>query len=347
MLAVYSLEQAEEWDAVVRSFREYDVFYLSDYCRAFMRENLGYGTPILLLYKNNQDRAVNVVFQRDVALDRHFEGILEKGMYFDLITPYGYGGFRGTVSDWKKLNREYGQFCTDNGYICEFVRFELFSDYYLHYDGVVETRTHNVVRSLELSQDELWMDFRQKVRKNVKKAANCGVKIIAENTGAFFDDFLRIYYATMDRAGADQSFYFSKPFFENLNRMKDHVMYFHAVSDEKIISTELVIYGSGNAYSYLGGTDHAYFDVRPNDFLKYEIIKWCRNKGLRNFVLGGGYGTDDGIFEYKKCFAPEGVVDFYIGHRIFDEEKYQYLCDVRKVEDTQYFPAYRSKGKQG
>ena len=97
MLAVYSLEQAEEWDAVVRSFREYDVFYLSDYCRAFMRENLGYGTPILLLYKNNQDRAVNVVFQRDVALDRHFEGILEKGMYFDLITPYGYGGFRGTV----------------------------------------------------------------------------------------------------------------------------------------------------------------------------------------------------------------------------------------------------------
>ena len=124
-------------------------------------------------------------------------------------------------------------------------------------------------------------------------------------------------------------------------------MYFHAVSEEKIISTELVIYGSGNAYSYLGGTDNAYFDVRPNDFLKYEIIKWCRNKGLRNFVLGGGYGTDDGIFEYKKCFAPEGVVDFYIGHRIFDEEKYQYLCDVRKVGDTQYFPAYRSKGKQG
>ena len=87
----------------------------------------------------------------------------------------------------------------------------------------------------------------------------------------------------------------------------------YVVHEGKIISTELVIYGTENAYSYLGGTDRDYFDVRPNDYLKYEIIKWAKAKGLKNFVLGGGYGADDGIFQYKLCLAPHGEYDFYIG----------------------------------
>ena len=49
-----------------------------------------------------------------------------------------------------------------NHYICEFVRFELFTDYYKYYDGEVETRTHNVVRSLDMPFEEMWMDFKQK-----------------------------------------------------------------------------------------------------------------------------------------------------------------------------------------
>lgn len=341
MLAVYGVEEAEKWDEIVRSFPDYEVFYLSGYCRAFMRENPANGEPLLLLYTNGEERAVNVVFRRDVSLDRHLEGKVPGETCFDLTTPYGYGGFRGTVFDWEKLNREYRKYCTDRHYICEFVRFGLFSDYHAHYDGTVETRTHNVVRHL-LSSDELWMSFRQKVRKNVKRADKNGLQFSADRNGEFLDDFLRIYYSTMERSGADREFYFSESFFRDLNRMKDNVMYFHVVYEGKIISSELVLYGGENAYSYLGGTDRAYFDVRPNDFLKYEIMKWCRDKGLKNFVLGGGYGADDGIFAYKKSFAPDGVVDFHIGHRIFDEERYRYLCGLRTAGDLSYFPAYRS-----
>ena len=77
--------------------------------------------------------------------------------------------------------------------MCEFVRFELFSDYVHHYSGEVESRTHNVVRSLEMPLDEMWMDFKQKVRKNVKKANSYHLDIIIESTDAHLDDFLRIY----------------------------------------------------------------------------------------------------------------------------------------------------------
>ena len=344
MIREIHIQNQKEWDEIVRSFPDYDVFYLSGYSKSFMREAPKNGMPILLLYEDGEDRAINVVLKRDVALDEKLKGKVEEGHYFDLITPYGYGGFYGNVSDWEKLNQAYTAYCMENNYVCEFVRFELFTEYHAHYDGEVETRTHNVVRSLEMPLDEMWMDFKQKVRKNVKKANSFNLSCIIENTGEYLEDFLRIYYSTMRRTDAEDEYYFSKRFYEDVNEMKDNVMYFHAVYEGKIVSTELVIYGAENCYSYLGGTDRNFFDVRPNDYLKYEIIKWAKEKGLRNFVLGGGYGADDGIFQYKLALAPHGEYEFYIGRKIFDNDAYEALVSLRADEDLneKYFPLYRS-----
>lgn len=340
----YSINNPEIWDRVVLSFPDYDVFYLSGYSKAFMKENPKNGTPILLLYEYDNDRAMNVVFRRDIALDEKLFGKIERDKYFDLITPYGYGGFLGKVSDWDMLNDTYKAYCVDNNYVCEFVRFELFTDYYQHYRGEVETRTHNVVRSLELPLDEMWMDFKQKVRKNVKKANSYNLNIIIEATDKHLEDFLRIYYSTMDRTDAEREYYFSEQFYRCLNKMNENIMYFHVVYEGKIVSTELVIYGAENCYSYLGGTDREYFDVRPNDYLKYEIIKWAKEKGLKNFVLGGGYGEDDGIFQYKLCLAPNGIYNFYIGRNIFNKDTYEMLVSLRDRDELneKFFPLYRS-----
>lgn len=341
------VEEGGRWNSCVRSFQNYDVFYLHEYVLAFMNENEKNGVPVLLYYENGADRAINVVFKRDVALDEKMQGKIDVGEYFDLVSPYGYGGFWGSITDYEALNRTYHAFCISQHYICEFVRFELFSDYHAHYDGEVETRTHNVVRNLEISLDEMWMDFKQKVRKNVKKANNNHLEIVIENTDEHLQDFLDIYYSTMERSNAESEYYFSKEFFEILNSMSDNIMYFHVIYEGKVISTELVIYGAENCYSYLGGTNRAYFDLRPNDFLKYEIIKWAKEKGLKNFVLGGGYGADDGIFQYKTCLAPKGIVDFYIGRKVFDDENYKKLVNIRAEEnpgclESGYFPKYRA-----
>ena len=340
----YSLSDSIIWDRIIKSMPNYEVFYLSGYVRAFKQENKKNGEPILLVYENGESKAVNVVFRRDVAYDEKLTGLVDTETYYDLITPYGYGGFFGNIKDWEDLNRSYNQYCKEKKYVCEFVRFNLFSEYFKYYDGEIETRTRNVIRNLEMPIDDIWMDFKAKVRKNVKKANANHLEIIIEDSGDHLDDFLRIYYLTMDRTEAESEFYFSEGFFRNLNQMTDNVMYFHTVYEGKVISTELVIYGSPNCYSYLGGTDREYFDLRPNDFLKYEIIKWAKGKGLKNFVLGGGYGSDDGIFNYKQSLAPNGVVDFYIGRKIFDNEAYEKLVALRNAEslNAKFFPVYRS-----
>lgn len=334
------IDDTEQWDSAVRKCAQYDVFYLSSYLRAFQLQ--GSGEPILVIYSDGNDYAINAVFKRDIADDRRFR-LLEKGKYFDISTPYGYGGFIGNVSNTYKLNREWRQHCIEQGYICEFVRFELFGDYKNCYGGDTITRTHNVVRSLDMPLDEMWMDFKQKVRKNVKRAVQYHLELIHDPDGAYLEDFLQIYNQTMDRNNAESGYYFGETFFKTLNAMTDNITYFHVAYEGKIISTELVIYGSENCYSYLGGTDKDYFDMRPNDFLKYGIIKWAKEKGLKNFVLGGGYGADDGIFQYKQCLAPHGVVDFYIGKQIFDCKVYDELVQMRGegIQNREFFPLYR------
>lgn len=347
MIKALTIDKKDEWDENVKLIPNYEVFYLNDYLRAF--QALGAGEPLLIIYSNGVDYAVNAVFKRDISEDKHFNGKIESNRYFDIITPYGYGWFIGTVDDKTELMQEWQNFCRDNGFVSEFVRFNLFTDYKDYYPGMVETNTHNVIRTLQDPLESIWTDFKPKVRKNVKRANANGLQIVLDNDGSYLEDFLRIYYGTMERTGANDEFFFPKSFFETLMHMKENIMFFHVMHDEKVISTELVIYGAENCYSYLGGTDSEYFDVRPNDFLKYEIIKWAKEKELKNFVLGGGYGTDDGIFQYKASFAPHGIKEYYIGKYIVNMDVYDQLCTLRNMthnitlSNHTYFPDYRVK----
>lgn len=344
-IELIKLSENNRWDEIVTSFNNYSPFYLSAYCRAFKHN--GDGEPILLYYNYNNTRGINVIIRRDISDDKNFNSILEREKYYDLITPYGYGGFIIEGNDYKELVNEYNKFCIENGYICEFVRFDLFSDYHTLYDGQVETRTHNIIRNLEIPLEDMLMDFEHKVRKNIKKANSYGLQIKIDENDEMLEDFLKIYYSTMERNNANSSYYFDKEFFNIINEMKKNKIYFYVLYEGKVISTELVLYDNKNCYSYLGGTLNEYFNMRPNDFLKYEIIKWAINKDLKNFVLGGGYGSDDGIFQYKKSFAPNGICDFYIGRKIFNKEIYNKLVNMRIKsgnfeKESNFFPLYRS-----
>ena len=88
MIKIYSIKEAKKWDELVRTFADYDVYYLSGYVKAFQIH--GDGEPQLFYYNSNEDvnakdgfRGIYVYMKRMTAI----EGV------YDSITPYGYGGF--------------------------------------------------------------------------------------------------------------------------------------------------------------------------------------------------------------------------------------------------------------
>ena len=76
---IYTMEQSKEWDAVVRSFLSYDVYWLSGYVKAVHIH--GDGEPMLFFYEREDIRAINVVMKRDIAKDKHFAVEIEFRSY--------------------------------------------------------------------------------------------------------------------------------------------------------------------------------------------------------------------------------------------------------------------------
>lgn len=277
----------------------------------------------------------------------------EMGDLYDMITPYGYGGM---ITDGGGIDREllvdfnnqFTKWAIDNHVVSEFVRFALKSKHVDDYAGEVVYNNDNVVVDLSMEEATIWRDFKPKVRKNVNHAKRCNLIVETDSRGDRLDDFLDIYYSTMERREATNTYYFPREYFESINHnLQGQYMYFHAKLDDVIVSTELVLISAFNIYSFLGGTKSEYFDLRPNDLLKFEIINWGRTHGKKQFILGGGYAPHDGIFNYKHAFAPDGIVPFHVGRRVFDQEMYDRLVERRKSlnpdfdENTSYFPVYR------
>jgi hypothetical protein len=263
----------------------------------------------------------------------------------DLITPYGYGGpfFWGEERDavaggfWAR----FGEWARAENVVSEFVRFSLFEDELLPYPGERQQKLVNVVRDLDPTADELWMDVEHKVRKNVKKARRSGVRVEFDDTGARLDDFLRLYLDTLARREASERYAFSREFFE---RIPAQSVYVHALHADDVVSSELVLLSEHHAYSFLGGTRSDAFELRPNDLLKWELILWAKERGKRRFVLGGGYEDGDGIFRYKRSFAPHGLVPFFVGRRVLQPALYAELTErVGGGVDPAFFPAYRDQ----
>ncbi|WP_309109455.1 GNAT family N-acetyltransferase [Zhihengliuella sp.] len=277
-------------------------------------------------------------------------------VYRDIVSPYGYGGayVRGTLSELQKVEfwSRFERWLSNTGIVSQFVRLDVDLERLLPHPGEVRTSAFNIVRTLDIAPDELWTDFEKKVRKNYKKAERSGVNVIEDPRGRHLADFLRIYEGTMDRRNAGEQYYFDETFFKSLiSNLPENVVFFHAVLGGAIVSTELVLTSSDRLFSFLGGTDSAAFDYRPNDALKVGIMRWGIENGFRSFVLGGGARPGDGIERYKRSFAPSGAVPFWTGRITHNKEAYAELVAQRmndfvaanvEWKESTYYPAYRT-----
>lgn len=275
---------------------------------------------------------------------------------WDATTPYGYGGpfswGRSAPSDgqfWRNATR----WLHGEKVVTLFVRLSLFPEDRSEYLGDAADLTANVVRSLECSAEALWMDYAHKVRKNVNAARRAGLEFELDIGGKRLEDFLAIYHATMDRRAAAAQYHFSRDFFERLIReMPEAVAFAHILDAGKPVSTEILLRSPRRLYSFLGGTRSDAFEKRPNDLLKHEVADWGRKEGLSAFVLGGGYAGEDGIYHYKRAFAPHGSVPFKVGRVTLDPAAAAELTERRREYEasrgipwaptTSFFPPYRA-----
>ena len=343
MLTVLTLEQSEQWDAVVRSFQKYDTYWLSGYVRAFWIH--GDGEPLLFSYEDANTRGINVVMKRDVADDAHFSCRIEHGKYFDFATPYGYGGWLIEGENTETLFEAYALELKKQGIISEFVRFHPMVKNHescaQFYDVI---RLGEVVHMELHSPETIWNNFTSKNRNVIRKAMKNGVRIYNGRFPEIFRQFREIYNKTMDKDKAEDYYYFGESFYESvLEDLPHNAQVFFAEKDGVVIAASIILSANGKMNYHLSGSLREYSSLAPTNLLLYEAALWGCENGYKTLYLGGGVGSgEDSLFRFKRAFNKGELNYFYIGNKIFEQEKYDELLRMREPIESSYFPKYRA-----
>lgn len=343
MLQVLYLENSNKWDKIVKSFKDYDVYYLSGYCKAFKYH--GDGEPLLFYYEDEKCRAINVVMKRDIALDSHFIGIIEGNKYFDFATPYGYGGWLIEGERVGNLFKEYEKWCFENNIVSEFVRYHPVLNNSVFSEGIYDVVPLGETIAIDTSDKELiWTNFNKKNRNVIRKAINNGIEIRHGFSEELFDVFINLYNATMDKDNANKYYYFGKEFYKSIrNDLKDNATIFYAILNEVVVAASIIIFANGRLNYHLSGSMKDYQHLAPSNYLLYKASEWGNEIGCKTFHLGGGVGSsEDSLFKFKRAFYNGELKRYFIGKKIFNMDVYKKLTEMRKDWINQcFFPEYR------
>lgn len=352
IITVYEVKDDKKWDEIVRSFNNYDIYYLSSYVKGFQIH--GDGTPLLYYFEDESIRAINVVMKRDISENIYFNNRLKKNSYFDLSTPYGYGGFifegKITGENIEKINKTYEQYNIQNNIISEFVRLHpiIANKEYLNkiykLNEIGETITINLT-----NKEQIWNNFTSKNRNVIRKAIKNDVVIKKGFSKELIDKFIPMYNKTMDKDNATNYYYFDKNFYSSIkNELQDNCIIFYALYEDQIVSMALILYENETIHYHLSASNPEYNRLAATNLLLFEVAKWGSENNFTKFHLGGGVGGKaDGLLKFKKAFNKESDTTFFIGKKIFDSTIYQKMIDIRKKnsefnDDSNFFPKYRA-----
>lgn len=344
-LYIYTIEESEKWDEVVRNFDFYDVYYLSGYVKAFQIH--GDGQPLLFYYEDEGIKGINVVMKRDIAEDTFFSDRISHNTYFDFITPYGYGGWLIEGSgDLALLFSTYEAWCAKHNIVSEFVRYHPVLN-----NAEIARRFYDVVMlgntiPLDLSsQAVIWANLTSKNRNMVRKAQKSGIKVYRGQFPGIYHTFREIYNLTMDSDNAKQYYYFSKDFYDSIyNNLSEESQVFWAEYDGKVIAAAIMLSVNGYMNYHLSGSLREYQHMAPTNLLLYKAALWgCRN-GYRFLHLGGGVGCkEDSLFRFKSSFNRSQRLQFSIGKKVFLTDEYNELTSMKKMNRSEgFFPEYRA-----
>ncbi|WP_026491179.1 lipid II:glycine glycyltransferase FemX [Butyrivibrio sp. XPD2002] len=338
MLNVIPHSKPDRWNAIVKSYNNWDIYYLCEYAVSFQHH--GDGEPLLIQYESDEESFCYVVMKRDISDDTKFEGRLESGKYFDYETPYGYGGplcnKTLTEDSQRRFLNELKEYARENGIISQFVRFHPLLNNQESLPLVFETRyLHQTIFIETISPDQIMSDMDSKNRNMVRKAKKNGVTVERKSI-LEYQDFLPIYEETMVKDDAEDYYFFAEDYFKEQLNLKDNACFFYAMLDNKPIAGAIMYYNDNYMHYHLAGTHTEYRKYSPSNLLLYEAACWASEHGIKKFHLGGGMVEDDSLFGFKKQFNKNGRLPFYVGRTIFDNEEYNGLLEVRKELDPSF-----------
>ena len=271
--------------------------------------------------------------------------------YYDITTPYGYGGPRiihCSPGSEKTLTENFfsafENYCKEEKIISFFCRFHpIIKNAAYSEKGFDEIKLNRQIVVTDLSRD-FEEEFAPRAFKDSKYSRRKGVSIEFDTADRYLDHFIELYYESMKQKHADGYYFFQKSYFEYLfNQFPGEIILATAIYRKMPINHKMMFIYGDIAYGHLICKVSEFSNFRPNDLSYFDSMVYAKEKGCRFFVSGGGLSNDpeDSLLKYKMKFSTSPLQDFYIGKKVYDKEVYDQLCRNISEITNDFFPLYR------
>ncbi|MCR6570680.1 hypothetical protein [Campylobacter insulaenigrae] len=300
-----------------------DIYFQKEYVKL-------YGEVFEFIYKEDKN-FLKVIANKKSIQDTPF---------FDLQSPYGYGGIYSNSDDHAFLNRalkNLKQRALQENIIAFFIRFHPFDknlNFYQTKLDFFKKERKIVIVPIYKDLEQIRANYSPRIRSYIKKARKeLEISIVSVNDAK---DFKRIYDDTMTKNQANEFYFFSNDYFKNLFNFKQNLVLKASYNDE-ILAYASFFLDKKFAYYHLSANKN---EKNANAALLDYFFEICSSKGIDFVLLGGGVKDDDSLFYFKQKFSTlEGF--FYIGGVIFDELNYN---ELSKAYKNNFFLKYRDMG---
>lgn len=325
-----------------------DIYFDDRYGKLF--EEIEEGEAKTFTFEHPLGRVEHQFIKRQIPIPVNDE------WFYDLVTPYGYGG--PLIIECKEgarhelafeFEKAFRAYCLSRKIVSEFIRFHPLAGNAADFEETFDVNylRETVVTNLKDYEQPVDIEFSRTARKNIRQALKSGVAYQVTLNPRSLESFKEIYYETMERNGADSFYYFKDAYFEQLmDLFGEHLLLVEAIYEGKVIGAGLNFVYGNLAHTHLSGTLSEFNNFSPASVLYYALVLWGKENGIDVVHAGGGRtnSLDDKLYLFKKQFGKHSDCHFFIGKKIWNSEIYEALCIASKnVQATDYFPAYRAR----
>lgn len=313
----------EQWDYYIKQMprADRDIYFTRQYHSAC--ESNGEGKAQLFIYQEDSKLGLYPFMLNIIKEDS-----LSK-TYYDIQTCYGYGGPLCNTTDAAfliRFEREFIDYCKENNVVCEFIRFHPLLQNHKMFKENIEILFNRETVYLDLEQDiqTIWQSEISSKNRNMIRKAQKNDLLIELYTD--IEIFKTIYQETMNKLNADEFYYFSDEYYEELKKVNPFMI--SIKKDKEILAAALFMEYEDYFHYHLSGSKAAFLNLAPNNLLLWSAVKIAKEMGYKKFHFGGGTSSSeqDNLFKFKKSFS-SGRGYFYIGKRIHNQEIYTHLID--------------------
>ncbi|HIH97182.1 MAG TPA: peptidoglycan bridge formation glycyltransferase FemA/FemB family protein [Thermoplasmata archaeon] len=167
---------------------------------------------------------------------------------------------------------------------------------------------------LDLSQDEgrTFSSFRNSTKRNIKKANKEGVNVRLSKSLKSVKEFYRLNCLTRRQHGLpSQPFKFFKKVYDHIIAKNMGFVTLAFYGEIPIAAAVYLHAGNKVLYKY-GASDITYQNLRANNLIMWEAIRWSCINGYKSFCFGRTEMENNGLRQFKSGWGTkENIIKYY------------------------------------